>query len=97
VLEWGRTKTRRWLDILDKHIIGSNPYVCGDKQSLADYMGVSYLTLGEVIKLDYTPWPNVSRWIDTMKSRPGWGEVNSGFYQYFVGAFKDQEFEGLET
>ena len=97
VLEWGRTKTRRWLDILDKHIIGSNSYVCGDKQSLADYMGVSYLTLGEVIKLDYTPWPNVSRWIDTMKARPGWGEVNEGFYQYFVGAFKDKEFEGLES
>ncbi len=95
VLEWGRTKTRRWLDILDKHILGANKFLCGEKPSLADYMGISYLTLGEVIKLDYTPWSNVSRWIGTMKARPHWSEVNAGFYQYFVGAYKDQDFKGL--
>ena len=32
-----------------------------------------------------------------MKARPGWSKVNEGFYQYFVGAFKDQDFEGLEN
>ena len=97
VLEWGRSKTRRWLDILDKHILGANKFICGEKLSLVDYLGVSYLTLGEVVKLDYTPWSNVSRWIDTMKARPRWDEVNAGFYQYFVGAFKDQDFEGLQA
>ena len=96
VLEWGRTKTRRWLDILDKHVLGANKFICGKQLSLVDYMGVSYLTLGEVIKLDYSPWSNVSRWIDTMKARTNWKEVNQGFYQYFVGGYKDQGFIGLQ-
>ena len=94
-LAWGREKARRWLGILDETIIGDHTYVCGNQLSIADYFGISLLTLGEVAHLDYAEWKNVSRWIATMKARPTWGKVNEGFYTYFVAPYKDASFDGL--
>ena len=89
-------KTRRWLDILDRDLLGPNKkYLCGQDITLADYLGVCYLTLGEVAQLKFDEWPNVTRWINCMKARPTWAKVNEGFYQYFVGGYKDGNFVGL--
>ena len=87
---------RRWLDILDKSILGAHAkYLCGNDITLADYLGICIITLGEVAKLNYNAWPNLTRWINTMKARPNWAPVNEGFYQYFVGGFKDGNYVGL--
>lgn len=94
-LAWARPKARRWLDILNQDIIGSHQYLCGDEISIADYMGVCMLSAGEVAHLDYAAWPNLSRWIATMKARPNWGKTSVGFYTYFVAPYKDAAFEGL--
>ena len=94
-LAWAREKACRWLGILDKNIIGANQYLCGDEISIADYLGIGMLSVGETAHLDYAQWKNVSRWIATMKSRPTWGKVNEGFYTYFVAPYKDAPMEGL--
>ena len=95
-IAWGREKSRHWLKILDESLIGPrNAFLCGDAITLADYLGAAYLTLGDVIRLDYTPWPNVSRWLATMKSRPSWAKVNEGFYAHFVAPYAKAPFEGL--
>ncbi|MDP1693568.1 MAG: glutathione S-transferase family protein [Burkholderiaceae bacterium] len=94
-LAWSREKARRWLGILDKNIIGNRKYLCGSEISIADYLGIGMLSVGEVAHLDYSEWPNISRWIATMKARPTWAKVNEGFYAYFVGPYKDAVFEGL--
>ncbi len=94
-LAWGREKARRWLTILDSDLIGSNPYLCGDQLSIADYLGVGMITLGEVTRFDYSEWKNLSRWIATMKARPTWDKVNEGFYAYFVTPYKDAPFVAL--
>jgi glutathione S-transferase len=91
-LTWGREKARRWLSILDEHVIGSNTYVCGARITLADYLGIGMLTLGEVARQDYSPWKNVSRWIATMKAGPNWNRVHEVFYAHFVPAYKGAEF-----
>ena len=95
VLAWGREKSRRWLDVLDRSILGPNPFVCGAQISLADYLGIGMITLGEVIRLDYSGWKNLARWIAGMKARPTWDKVNEGFYKHFVAPYKDARFEGL--
>lgn len=96
VLARAQTKTRHWLDILDGSFLGPNrKFVCGNALTLADYLGVCMVTLGEVAHLKYDAWPNVTRWINTMKARPTWAKVNEGFYQYFVGGYKDGKFLGL--
>ena len=94
-LAWGCEKARRWLTILDRDIIGSNSYLCGNQLTIADYLGIGMITLGEVPRFDYAPWKNLSRWIATMKARPTWGKVNEGFYAYFVAPYKDAPFVTL--
>jgi len=95
-LAQARERTKKWLKILDEHLIGpQNPYVCGPRLTLADFFGVCMITLGDVIRLDYSAYPNLSRWLSTMKAVPYWEDVNDAFYTYFVGAYKDTPFEGL--
>jgi len=95
-LAWSRAKVKHWLEILDRHLLGSKTrFVCGDSLALADFMGACYVTLGDVIRLDYSPYPNITRWLADMKALPYWNNTQEVFYQHFVGAFKDKTFEGL--
>ncbi|HEX2932284.1 MAG TPA: glutathione S-transferase family protein [Candidatus Binatia bacterium] len=95
-LAWGREKAKKWLAILDEHIIGpKNRFVCGDQLTLADYFGSSMITLGEVIRLNYSSYANITRWLGNMKALPQWAETQEPFYTYFVAPFKDKAFEGL--
>ena len=95
-VQWGRDKANAWLKILDETLIGpANAYLCGNEVTIADYFGAAMLTLGEVIHLDYSAYPNISRWLANMKAGPNWDKVNAPFYQYFVGPYKDQKFQGL--
>lgn len=91
-LAWGREKASRWLTILDRHILGPNTYLCGDSITLADYLAIAMLTLGEVTRQDYRRWENVSRWIVTMKSRPHWKAVHEAFYNHLVPAYEGVAF-----
>lgn len=95
-LAWGRDKARGWLKILDENLIGPrNAYLCGDQITIADYLGAPMLTVGEVIRIDYSAYRNINRWLGNMKTRPSWAKVNEGFYAHFVTPFKDAPFEGL--
>ncbi|MGZ3273772.1 MAG: glutathione S-transferase family protein [Caulobacteraceae bacterium] len=88
---FGLAGTRRWLDVLDRHMIGENAYVCGDAITLADYLGVAHVTLAELIGFDFSPWPNVARWIATMKARPGWAAANAGFNGWIASRLQAAE------
>jgi glutathione S-transferase len=91
-----RERAKSWLTVLDTHIIGAgHDFVCGNDITIADFFGVAMLTVGEVVRLDYSAYPNITRWIRTMKARPSWAKVNEAFYAYFVAPFKDIAFEGL--
>jgi len=94
VLAWGKEKSGRWLKVLDKSLIGNNEYLCGSELTLADYLGAAYVTLGEVLRCDFSGYPNVARWLKTMKARPNWSKVNEAFYG-MVGSFKDRSFVTL--
>ena len=91
VVAWGKEKSGRWLKVLDKNLIGNNEYLCGSELSLADYLGAAYVTLGELLRCDFSAYPNVSRWLKTMKARPNWSKVNKPFYDW-VGSLKDKSF-----
>ena len=96
LIEWSREKTRNWLSILDQHLIGpKKACLAGDDNSIADYFGASIVTIGEVIRLDYSPYGNLSRWLGNVKARPAWAKVNEAFYAHFVAPYKDAPFVGL--
>jgi glutathione S-transferase len=91
-LEFGKENAKRWLKILDTHWIGpKSTYLCGNTLTIADYFGAGIVTLGEIIGVDFAPYPNVRRWLDTMRKLPSWANVNEAFYG-LREAVKGQQF-----
>lgn len=54
-------------------------YLCGNAITIADYFASGIVTLGEVIGVDFTPYPNVKRWLAAMRKLPNWPKVNEAF------------------
>ena len=52
------------------------------------------MTLGEIIGVDFTPYPNVQRWLAAMKKLPNWDKVNEAF-DGLREAVKGQQFVTL--
>lgn len=95
-LAHAREKAKKWLKVLDHNIIGPNhAFITGDQVTIADFLGACMISLGDVARLDYGPYPNVMRWLGNMKKLPYWEKANEGFYSHFVAAYKDQPFEQL--
>lgn len=91
-----REKSKKWLKVLDEKIIGAkNAFVCGDQPTLADYLGACMVSLGEVVRIDCSTYPNVTRWLGNTKALACWNGANEGFYTQFVAMCKDGQFEGL--
>ncbi len=75
-IAWGKDKAKGWLQILNDHIIGPNKsYLCGEEITIADYFGASIIQVGEVIRCQFSGYPNVARWLERMKSRPSYAKV----------------------
>jgi glutathione S-transferase len=95
VMARGKEKSKVWLQILNDHWIGPrNNYVCGDTLTIADYFGTGLTTIGEWVHCDISAYPNVTRWLDTMKSRPSYLKINDVF-NGFVESTKGKSFLGL--
>ena len=82
-VEWGREKSRFWLQVLDQQWLGTgNRYLCGDEVTIADYFAIGPLMVGELVGVDYDRYPNVARWLRTMKALPSWDKVHAPFYEF---------------
>jgi glutathione S-transferase len=75
-VEWGRDKVEPWLKVLDTHVIGSNKYLCGDQITIADYFGAEILAAGDLIGVNLRRFPNIQRWMTTMRALKSWKAVN---------------------
>jgi glutathione S-transferase len=91
----GRERSKRWLDVLDRNHIGSNAYLCGDEITIADAMGAAIVSCGALIGLDFARWPNVARWMTTMRSLRAWPSTNEVFAGW-CAALRGKTFVGLE-
>lgn len=90
-IAWGREKSLHWLKVLDQHMLGPNPYVCGGKLTIADYLGVEMVAVGELIGCRFTAYPNVERWIARMKRLPSWARVHE-VVEGYAATLKDKTF-----
>jgi glutathione S-transferase len=94
-LEVGQANAKRWLKVLNDYWIGPNKtYLCGDEITIADYFGACLVTLGEIIGVDFSPYPNIERWLAAMRKLPNWDKVNEAFYG-LRDAVKGQKFVTL--
>jgi len=75
----GVAHASKHLTVLDRHMLGEAPYVCGADVSLADYLGAVYVGLGVAAGFDLAPWPNVAAWLARMGRRSAWDEANAAF------------------
>lgn len=94
-IAWGRDKAQFWLKVLDGSLIGANRYVCGNDVTLADYLGATMAVGGEAIGIDFAGYPNIARWLGTMKSLKNWARVNEAFYKYVVEPNRGKDFVRL--
>ena len=94
-LEVGQKNAKRWLKVLNDYWLGPNKaYLCGDQITIADYLAIGIVSLGELIGADLSAYPYVKRWLDRMEKGPNWAKVNETFYG-LAGAVKGQRFVTL--
>jgi glutathione S-transferase len=85
-LEWGRERSRKWLQILNDHWLGpNNQYLGGNDLTIADYFGAGLVSIGELICCDFADYPNVRRWLSNMKKLRHWNKVNEVFSGFVAG------------
>jgi glutathione S-transferase len=94
-LEWGKQKTQGWLKILDESLIGpKKAFLCGDKITLADYMGAEMIALGGLIRCSYAAYPNIERWMRNMRGLKHWSKVHETI-DGFAASLKDKTFVAI--
>jgi len=94
-LAWGKEKSQGWLKILNDSLLGpKKQYLCGDRLSIADYLGAEMIGLGELIRCNFAPYPNVERWLGRMKGLKSWPKVHEVFHG-FAGSLKDAKFVAI--
>jgi glutathione S-transferase len=90
LMAYGAEHAPRWLKVLDEHMLAGQPYVCGDQITLADYLGLSFCLLGELVAYDFSPYPNIAAWIARMQARPSFVPTYAAF-QTLVGFIRGQQ------
>jgi glutathione S-transferase len=93
-IEWGRDKSAHWLKVLNDTYIGSHKYVCGDTMTIADYFGAEILSAGDLIGIHFKGYPNVDRWMSTMRALPNWKKVHEAT-DGFAASLKGKPFVTL--
>ncbi len=94
-LAWGKERAQGWMQLLNDYWLGPDkPYLCGDQITIADYFGIGIIVIGEVIRCDFSAYPNVERWIARMKELPSWPDVY-GPAEGFIEAVKEKPFVAI--
>ncbi|HSD44077.1 MAG TPA: glutathione S-transferase family protein [Burkholderiales bacterium] len=94
-LAWAKEKSQGWLKILDQSLLGpKKTYLCGDRITIADYLGAEMIGLGELIRCNFSPYPNVERWLGRMKALKSWPKVHEVFHG-FAGSLRDTPFVAI--
>lgn len=82
-MERAQKRSAALLTVLNDHMLSdATPFLGGAEPDLSDHLGACYVTLGELVGFDLTPWPRVQRWIAAMKARPSWDAANAGFHAW---------------
>jgi glutathione S-transferase len=60
---------KKYLEKLETHLAG-NPYLAGEKFSVADVVGFAYVEQTKAIDFSLNDYPNVVDWFNKVESRP---------------------------
>jgi glutathione S-transferase len=93
-IQWGRERTRQYLQLLDQHWLGEKKFVCGAEITIADFFGAPILSQFDLIRASLAPYPNVVRWLGEMHQLKTWGRVHAMHNQY-AASLSNKEFVAL--
>jgi glutathione S-transferase len=63
-----------WLQELAAEI-GGQGFLCGEKITIADYLGAAYVCAGEALGCCLNHYPNIDRWLANMRRLKNWPSV----------------------
>jgi glutathione S-transferase len=79
IREMGRRGSEACLTIIDNHMLADRTFVCGGEISIADYVGAANVTLGACAGQNFSRYPNIARWLQTLRRRQGWDPAYAAF------------------
>ncbi|HEY7787475.1 MAG TPA: glutathione S-transferase [Casimicrobiaceae bacterium] len=68
--EFGKRAEAAW-KVLDAHLAGRD-FVVGERLTIADLSLCGYLFFDDEIGVDWIAYPNIDRWLGTLKATPRW-------------------------
>jgi glutathione S-transferase len=71
-LRRAKIQSQRFMTVLNDHIIGRNPYLCGDRLTIADFFGGSIVAMAELFGGDLKKFSNVHGWLSRLKELKSW-------------------------
>jgi glutathione S-transferase len=89
VVKRGKERAAARLDVLNSHWLRKGGFLCGPELTIADYLGSSFIAIGDWIDYDLSAYPNVVRWMDAIKARPSWEQTRRDWYP-FIPYFRSQ-------
>ncbi len=79
MMAYGKDHSARWLKVLNQHMLGERPFVCGEAITVADYLGASFVTLGQIADFDLSAYPNIEAWLGRMQALAHWPATYAAF------------------
>ncbi|MDA0220321.1 MAG: glutathione S-transferase family protein [Proteobacteria bacterium] len=71
VVEFFQNRARTAFDHVDRHLAGQ-PWLAGDKPTIADMSAAGYVYLAGEAGLDLTRWKKMLAWMGRLSMQPGW-------------------------
>jgi glutathione S-transferase len=68
--EFGKRAQSAW-KVLDAHL-ANRDFVVGDRPTIADLSICGYLFFDDEIGVDWAAYPNIERWLGTLRAMPRW-------------------------
>lgn len=94
-VQWGLEQSRTRLAVLDQHYLaGSNDLLVGDQLTIADLLGASILSLGDLVQCDLAEYPNVESWYENVTETGAWKKIN-GVFEGFASSMTGRDFVRL--
>jgi glutathione S-transferase len=94
-LEWGKDKSTFWLQVLNDYWLGDGrKWLCGDRPTIADYLGGSITALGQMVQSDLSKYPKVDAWLKNVKGMKNWNSISDAL-DGFAASVADKPFVKL--
>lgn len=90
-VEWGRTKSGFWLQVMNDYWLKDHDWLAGDRITIADYFAGSVIALADILRYDLSRYPRVQDWLSRVKSLPHWAETSAAL-DGFASAVAEKDF-----